>query len=290
MRKFFIENQQGSRIPLNGESGIFLSEPTGLGVTLSPSFADLHKGFFRSISGETEPQSTVACDLVFKGDDAYADYRNFVDWCSAAGELFLIYKPFGTTEFYRGIQINYLTKTELTDTRWLVVPTSLACTTPWYRAAPSRMSMSSEQGNVMQYPFRFSSDLSYSSSNAGSMAADLSAAGHIPASFVFTYTGAIINPKLTLQGVTSGKVYGICSLNATLNQGETLEVSTRYGESYVTITDSRGVPRDALESLNLAYEPFPRIPIDEDCTLYLAADGDIRGSATVRVFYYYRSV
>lgn len=290
MRKFYIENGRGARLPLNGESGIFLSNPTGLGMTLSPSFADLHKGFFRAINGESEPQATVACDLVFTGSDAYKDYRSFVDVCSATDELVLVYNPSGTTEFFRGVRINYLTKTELTDTRWLVVPTSLACTTPWYRATPSRMSMSSEQGNVLQYPFSFTSNLSYSSSNAGSMAADLGAAGHIPAAFVFTYTGAIINPKLTLKGATSGKVYGICSLNATLNQGETLEISTKYGDSYVTITDSKGITEDVLESINLAYEPFPRIPIDEDCTLFLSADEAIRGDAAVRVFYYYRSV
>lgn len=290
MRKFYMENQQGARISLNGETGIFLSGPTGLGLTLSPVFADLQKGFFRSVSGDTEPQATIACDLVFVGSNAYASYREFVDWCSATEELYLVYKPYGTTEFYRGVQINYLSKTELTSTRWLEVATSLACITPWYRAAPSRMSMTAEKGSVMQYPFRFTPDLTYSSSNAGSMAADLAASGHIPAAFVFTYTGAIINPKLTLQGITSGKVYGICSINTTLEQGQTLEVSTKYGNAYATITDTDGTVRDALDLLDLAYEPFPHIPNTEDCTLYLSADGEIHGSATVRVFYYYRSV
>jgi len=42
MRKFYIENGLGVRQALNGESGIFLSNPTGLGLSLSPTFADLH--------------------------------------------------------------------------------------------------------------------------------------------------------------------------------------------------------------------------------------------------------
>ena len=289
MRKFYIENGLGVRQALNGESGIFLSNPTGLGLSLSPTFADLHKGFFRAVSGESEPQSTIAGDLVFIGANAYEDYRNFVDWCSGQ-ELFLVYKPYGTTEFYRGIMLNYLTKTELTDTRWLSVPISLACTTPWYRAAPSRMAMSSETGSVLRYPFQYTADLSYSSSNAGSMAADISAAGHIPAAFVFTYTGHIINPKLILQGVDSGKVYGTCSLNVTTESGDTLEISTKYGQSYVTITNSAGRVTDAVQYLDLAYEPFPRIPIEENCTLFLSADEAIEGSASIRVYYYYRSV
>ena len=290
MRKFYIENSLGSRQSLNGEKGIFLSNPTGLGVNLSPSFADIHKGFFRPISGDSEPQSTIAGDLVFIGDNAYADYRAFVDWCAVSDDLFLIYKPYGNTEFYRKVRINYLTKTELTDTRWLSVPMSLACLTPWYRATPSKMTMSTEEGNVMQYPFSYASDLIYSSSNAGSMAVDLGTAGHIPAAFVLNYSGEIINPKITLKGSTTGQTYGVCALNITLAAGEQIEVSTQYGNSYAHKMDGSGKVSDILECVDLAYEPFPRIPVSEDCTLYLGADEIIRGSATVRVYYYYRSV
>ena len=142
MRKFYIENEIGSRLPLNGEQGIFLSNPAGLGMTMPSDFADIHNGFFREISKNTEPQSTITGDLVFIGENAYADYRSFVDWCSCSASLHLIYKPYGNTEFYRDVYISYLTKTELTDTRWLTVPASFACLSPWYRAAPTNMSMS----------------------------------------------------------------------------------------------------------------------------------------------------
>lgn len=257
---------------------------------MSPAFADIHKGFFRQISGESEPQGTIAGDLVFMGENAYADYRAFVNWCAGSEELYLVYKPYGNTEFYRKVCINYLTKTELTDTRWLSVPMSLACMTPWYRAAPSKMAMSTEEGNIPRYPFCYAEDLIYSSSNAGSMAVDLGAAGHIPAAFVIQYSGAIINPKITLQGSSTGKTYGVCALELTLAEDERLEISSRYGNSYARKIDSTGHSVDVLENVDLAYDPFPRIPVSEDCTLYLSADETIRGSATVRVYYYYRSV
>ena len=290
MRKFYIENEIGSRLPLNGEQGLFLSNPAGLGLTLPANFADIHKGFFRDISGESEPQGTITGDLVFIGDNAYADYRSFVDWCSASASLHLIYKPYGTTEFYRDVQINYLTKTELTDTRWLTVPAAFACLSPWYRAAPTSMSMSTESGYVLKYPFSYTSDLIYSSSSAGSMAADIPAGGHIPAAFEITYRGAIINPKISLVGSSSNKTYGICALNATLADNASFTVSSLYGKCRVEITDADGVVTDALNSVDLAYEPFPRIPVNEDCVLLMSADSDISGRATVRVYYYYRSV
>lgn len=290
MRKFYIENEIGSRLPLNGEEGIFLSNPAGLGMTMPSDFADIHYGFFREVSKNTEPQSTVTCDLVFIGENAYADYRSFVDWCNGSVSLHLIYKPYGTTEFYRDVYISYLTKTELTDTRWLSVPASLACPSPWYRAAPTSMSMSTESGSVLKYPYSYHADLIYSSSSAGSMAADIPAGGHIPAAFELTYKGAIINPKISLVGSSSNITYGVCALNATLSDNESFTVSTFYGKCKVEITDAGGKTSDALNNVDLAYEPFPRVPVNEDCVLLMSADSDIAGRATVKVYYYFRSV
>ena len=290
MRKFYIENEIGSRLPLNGEEGIFLSNPAGLGMTMPSDFADIHYGFFREVSKNTEPQSTVTCDLVFIGENAYADYRSFVDWCNGSVSLHLIYKPYGTTEFYRDVYISYLTKTELTDTRWLSIPASLACLSPWYRAAPTSMSMSTESGSVLKYPYSYHADLIYSSSSAGSMAADIPAGGHIPAAFELTYKGAIINPKISLVGSSSNITYGVCALNATLSDNESFTVSTFYGKCRVEITDAGGRTSDALNNVDLAYEPFPRVPVNEDCVLLMSADSDIAGRATVKVYYYFRSV
>ena len=49
MRKFYLENEIGSRLPLNGEEGIFLSNPAGLGMTM-PSLE--YVKLFRELGGE----------------------------------------------------------------------------------------------------------------------------------------------------------------------------------------------------------------------------------------------
>lgn len=290
MRKFFIMNKFGARKPLNNEEGIFFSKPAGLGQNLTPTFANMRQGFFRPISGDAEPQNSITGDLVFTSPDAYEDYRDFINWCAGAKELYLVYRPFGTAEFFRTVQINYMTKTELGSAKWLTVPVSFACLTPWYRAAPSYMTMSEETGEITRYSFSYTPSLRYSSSNQGSMAVDIGAEGHIPAALEVTYTGAIINPVLTLKCSSTSTIVGACKLNTTLTAGERLEVSTKYGDSFVRKISSTGVVTDLLQCLDLSTDPFPRVPIDEDCTLYLSADDTIRGSATVQVYYYYRSV
>lgn len=289
MRRFFLENETGARYPLNNESGVFLSNPTGLGVTLNPAFSDLRSGFFRNTSADAEPQSVVVCDLVFTRD-AYAGYRAFVNWCSTAKKLYLVYLPYGGTEYFRAVTVNYLTKTELTATRWLTVPISFACTTPWYRAAPTRMSMAGETGGAMRYTFIYDASLVYSASSTGGMAADISAGGHIPAAFVLSCRGELVNPRIALKGLSSGVTYGVCSLSETISANERLEVSTLYGDSHIIKTNAAGSVTDLLDSADLAYEPFPRVPMTEDCSLTLSADEAITGEADIRVYYYYRSV
>ena len=141
-------------------------------------------------------------------------------------------------------------------------------------------------GNTTQRFDQYSNGTNF----AGSMAADIPAGGHIPAAFELTYKGAIVNPQIKLVGSSSNTTYGICALNATLADNESFAVSTFYGRCKVEITGADGVATDALNDVDLAYEPFPRIPVNEDCVLLMSADSDIGGRATVRVYYYYRSV
>ena len=56
------------------------------------------------------------------------------------------------------------------------------------------------------------------------------------------------------------------------------------------ITDAGGKTSDAQTNVDLAYEPFPRVPVNEDCVLLMSADSDVAGRATVKVYYYFRSV
>ena len=79
-------------------------------------------------------------------------------------------------------------------------------------------------------------------------------------------------------------------MNATLGDNDSFTVSTFYGKCRVEMTDAGGNTTDALNNVDLAYEPFPRIPVYEDCVLLMSADRAITGHATVKVYYYYRSV
>ena len=81
MRKFYFLNSSGERWPLQGEKGVYLTDPTGLGVTLAQTYADLQNGFFVGVSSANEPQSAPHATLLFSTD--YLD--SYVRKLSASG-------------------------------------------------------------------------------------------------------------------------------------------------------------------------------------------------------------
>ena len=60
IRKLYLQNAAGERYGLNGEKGVYASNLSGFGYSLSPSFADLQRGFFVPVSTDKEPQNPIA--------------------------------------------------------------------------------------------------------------------------------------------------------------------------------------------------------------------------------------
>ena len=122
IRRFWLRNSSGESYGLNGEKKIYSTGWAGLGVALSPSYADLNYGFFVSVNEDDEPQNNITCTLVFTGGSPYADYTQFVNWLAASGTVSLAYDPTGAQTYYRDIKINYLQKGELNSVGWLEAP------------------------------------------------------------------------------------------------------------------------------------------------------------------------
>ena len=290
IRKLYFQNAAGSRWGLNGDQGVYAHALAGFGFTLSPSFADLSRGFFIPVSDEAEPQNTLPFTITFTRKP-YETYRSLVNWLSSAGTLTLIYNPSGDQEFCRDITVNFIQKGEKNEVGWLECPCSFFCKTPWYMPAPTVLDLGAGgKDNRKRYNYRYTKNLRYGQNRSATVSGTISGSGHIPGALELTYRGAIVNPKIRLVGNVSGKTYGVCSVSSVLGSSDTLKFSTRYEKSYVTKADALGVETDLLDALDLSSTPFFHIPIDEPCTISIEADGAFTGSADLLVFYYYRSV
>lgn len=290
IRKLFLQNAAGSRWGLNGERGVYASALSGFGYTLSPTYADLTRGFFLAVGGESEPQGTVPFTVYFTRSP-YAAYQSFVDWLSAAGTLVLCYAPTPAQEFRRNVEVSFLQKGELNEVGWLEVPCSFYATTPWYKPASATLTLeAAAEDSSKRYTYCYDASLMYGAGSSGALSGELRGDGHIPGALELTYYGAITNPKIRLVGAVSGTTFGVCAVTATLTATDRLLYSSRYDLSYVKKKAADGTVTDLLDSLDLSSTPFPHIPVDEPVTISIEADAAFTGSADITLYYYYRSV
>ena len=290
IRKLYFQNAAGQRWGLNGDRGVYAHALAGFGFSLSPSFADLSRGFFIPVSDEAEPQNTLPFTLTFTRNP-YETYEALVNWIAAAGSVTVVYNPYGKQEFCRDVSVNFFQKGEKNEVGWLECPCSFFCNTPWYLPTPTVLDLGSAgKDNRKRYSYRYTKNLRYGQNSAATLSGTIAGAGHIPGSLDLTYRGAITNPSIRLVGNVSGKTYGVCSVTTVLSPSDTLVFSSRYEDSHVKRIAAGGAETDLLDALDLSSTPFFHIPVDEPCTISIEADSTFSGSADLLIYYYYRSV
>lgn len=291
MRRFYLEGADGQSYDLNGSRGVYATAPTGLGFTAGYSYANLSAGFFAETSANKLPQNSVALTLNFVRPRQYSRYKEFFDWLQrAARPLCLIYDTGEDQPYRRQINVSYVTKTEIGLDGLLKCPLSVTALTPWYRAAGTALSVPSTEGSsILRYSYRYNAALRYGLDTRAAAAAEITAAGHDPASFLVRVPGPVDNPVISLRGSVSGRIYGRCSVETSIPVDSTLLLSTRYRDSFCVAEDEYGTRTDLLNAVDLSADPFFRAPVDENSVLEIIADGAVTG-ATAEINYYYRSV
>lgn len=272
----------GSELKLNGETGVWFTEPEGLGVTINPSMVNLRNGFFKAAAKDLIPQVPIVGTLTFEPSmlgvlplSAYENYHLFQSSVVRANTLELGYTPFDNTEYRIQVELNYLTKSELTG-NWLKVPVSFAPLSPWFIAENITVPISASQDDVDTY------------------VAEYTPKGDIPAAFEIVGDGG--TPLLIgAEDYATGDVYGIFSIPASelINPSGSFEFSTKYNNSYARFTGS-GETTDLVKVVqipNTGVPLFPRLPpYTKSRILLLYAAGTSKPtSINMKVFNYFRS-
>lgn len=287
MRKFYLQNEKAERIALNAENGIALADPSGLGVEYKRTYASVGDGFFNLVNTD-EKQATPRGTLIFM-TDPYNQYVQLTEWIAQAQELLLIYAP-ENTEYYRRVDVNVLSKTEMGEGTWMEVPITFACKTPWYLPVPVNLIFNSSTENNIVYPFRWTPQLKYTAGVGGAFTATITPRGQIEGSIKLMFTGSIINPSITLTGLQTGTVYGQANITASFNIGDTLELMTSKSGSYIQKVAADGTITDLINFINVSTEPFFKIPLSEQTIIEIESNNEIVGEATAELYFYYRTV
>lgn len=302
MRKFYLENKKGDRIPLNNEDGIFLMDPTGLGVEFTSEYGESGEGgdgFFYLNKFKTM-QLSPEFSLVFDPTkvEPYKKYKELLDWFAVAEELFFLYSPVDhnfpedsntpAEIYYRKVNIQRIDKGELDHYGALTVTVYLYPVTPWYLPTPTALSVWVDPDTVMAYNFVYDSDLIYGRGGTARYSM-VEAVGHIPAAVKITFKGQITNPNIRIHGIRTGTIYGECAVTETFRETDTFILSTVEQDSYVKKIDGNGDEKDLIDSLDITKNAFFRVPITEPCEIQLYGE-NINGTSECLVYQYYRGV
>lgn len=291
MRQFFLADGRGNRWTLGKATGVYLTNPSGLGASLAQNFIDLGHGFFSPVNAEAEPQTAVNCDFTIAAAKPYSVYAQFAAFLAAAGDgLILGYAP-EATEYQRRVKLAYINKTELTGARWMVCPASFQPLTPWYRpVAGTQSTEDPDNALILDDPDRVLDAAVLIDSTESGQNATVSPAGHLPTALTLRYTGALTNPVIRVVGEQTGAEYGRCAIEATLQDGETMVWSTEYNNARIERIAADGTVSSLLDSVDLAYDPFPRPDTTEPLRVNLSSATTISRAASVTAYYYYRTV
>lgn len=290
MRRFYLQNQNGVRLDLNGANGLWFTDPYGLGIESEDDFAASSLGFFLCTS-EGEQQARPGGVLKINDDEPYRRYRELMTWMLQASALYLIYTPDGFSSFLRRVKVDAVTKTEKTMHRWLEVPICFAALTPWYQPTTATLNLIPTGDNVLAWDVGAWDVSTWGAEELPGASVRISPRGQIPASFRLEVRGAIVSPTISLIGESSGITYGRCAINASFDSGEGFTLDTTEDAAGVWKIHADGSVTSLLNALDLAYDPFPRIPISEKCILKIESEvGAAEISSSVVVYQYYRTV
>ena len=280
MRRFSLRNNLGEARFLNLESGLFLSNPQGLGINRAYSFTDGENGFFACVQDANDPRQQITGDLIFTGD-AYAEYLDLIQWMQKTDAMEFVYQPAERT-FYRKVNLSSVSKSELQSGGYLSCQIVWNCLTPWYRENPVSVDLSFETTGAIKaysyaYPYRYRQ-----SNAAGSV--ELLSQGQLDGAIRILLHGPCNDPTIVLKDAV-GNLIGQTTLDITLTASDTLELSTLPTDEALLVN---GV--DRCDLLDPSENVFVRLPHGQSCFLTVDTEAGEGCSARVYAYDYYRGV
>lgn len=277
----------GERLDLMLKSS-FLSEPTGLGFSEAKEYISPSDGFFYEINSNYS-QPKISAQVVFLDlKNAYADFRKMATWINKQNDLKIVYRPYGSDDFFMNVKISEFSKAEITPEGYLACDITFDGLSPWFSQTPLTLNFQKSSSGTKRYTYKYQYIYGVSRT-PGSV--DFQIDGDFDGGVEFTAQGLAVSPILTLKRKDNGKVLGKMDLTGTsIAQGEKLIFSSTSNNSGVWI-EKNGERKNIIDSavLQEGVELFFKAPRNTSLTLSLEVSGVIEGSTTVNVYSYWKT-
>lgn len=287
VRKFALQNKMGERLDLMLKSG-FLSDPIGLGFSETKEYISPSDGFFYEINSNYS-QPKISAQVIFLDlKNAYADFRKMATWINKQEDLKLVYRPYGSDDFFMNVKISEFSKAEITPEGYLACDITFDGLSPWFSQTPLTLNFQKSGSGTKRYTYKYQYVYGVSRT-PGSV--DFQIDGDFDGGVEFTAQGLAVSPILALKRKDNGKVLGKMDLTGTsIAQGEKLVFSSTSNNSGIWL-EKNGERKNIIDSavLQEGVELFFKAPRNTSLTLSFEVSGIIEGSTTVNIYSYWKT-
>ena len=279
IRTFTLINEYGQTYALNDVRTGFLMNPAGLGYAINRNYTLFGSEWIKS--DDQIEQTTITGTIVFGSDNPYQRAHEFVEFVMTSSALTLSYQT-DAGIYYKDVDINRYSKTEIGAANTLQCEVELTPKTLWYLPNNQIIKLETVAGTGLRFTFKLPNRWMNYTNGTATVVDD----GHVPAPFKATIEGAISNPSIIL--LQNGEEVARLDVVAEIDEGETLEYSSKDGDVYLYVDDGNGNRTDLATSLDITNDNIFKIPIGT-YQLKLEADSQIT-SATFTIYKQYIAV
>ena len=284
VREFSLLNEKNQMFSLMEiENYCLLTEPSGLGMTYNTEYEQLQNIFITNL--RKLGQGSISGTLNFKG---YDNYRSFIDFVEKAESLKILYKvPYksGSREYYRDVQIQSITKSEISnETRLISESVTFECLSLWYEAKNTVYTVEAGTGEI-RWDFTWDSKfVGYDTRNL-----EFVNDGHVDASIELEIDGDVENPVLKLY--VENELYQTVTITNHITEHQIFKYGTRENNFYIKKQLADGTEQSLfnLNYINFAEDLVIRFPKEKSCTFKMEADNEIL-SARLTIYVYYKAI
>ena len=283
VREFNLVNEKGQEFSLiDLYNYCFLSDPSGLGYSYSTEYKQLGNTFITNLRNFEQGQIIGIANFI-----NYDNYRNLVNFIESSEKLRFSYTiPFlnGEQQYFKDVQINNLTKTQLQTNGILSETITFDCLSLWYLENTITYTVEPLE-NEIRWDFKWDSSFSdYDSRNLQYINE-----GHVEAPIFVEISGQVVNPSIEL--LIDGELYQKVTIHVTIEEFENLIYDSRENQFAISKENTDGTLTSlfSLDCINPANDNVIRLPKNKSCEIRLTASNEVL-NAKLTIYPRYKAI
>lgn len=284
VREFKLINEKGQEFSfMNIHDNTLFTDPAGLGYSYNTEYQQLGDTFISNLRNIQQGQ--ISGTLNFLNYDNYTSFVNFVESSESLRIGYQIpYSNGSTREYFKDVQIQSLSKTQLQTNGILSEAVVFDCLSLWYEENTVIYTIE-KLTNEIRWDFRWDSRFTdYDSRNLQYINQ-----GHVEAPVYIEMSGHLVNPRIELY--VEGELYQTVEVTTEIAEYEKFLYDTRENQFFIGKQNVDGTKTNlySLDYIDFYNDNVIRLPKNKSCEIKLTSENDVL-NAKLTIYPRYKAV